>query len=78
MAVTRAAAASSQLSVGDLGRLLTVRLAQARTDLRQAQAVAQAELTAIQARIDQLEAAQVALTTDKEAFILQLQATGIL
>ena len=68
----------ANLAVGDIGRILTARIAQARADLRRAQDVAAAEALAMQAQIAELEAARDALTADREAFILQLQKIRVL
>lgn len=68
----------ANLAVGDIGRILSSRIANARADLRRAQDVAAAEFVAMQAQINELEAARDALTADREAFILQLQKIKVL
>lgn len=74
----RDAAGGENLATGDLSRLLTARLATAKATLRQAQEVSAREIAALQTEVAQIEAAIAALTTDREAFILQLQAAKIL
>ena len=63
---------------GDLDKILRSRIAAARADLRRSQDVAAAEALNIQAQITRLEQALAALTVEKEAFILQLQAVKVL
>ena len=66
------------LSPGDISKDLVRRIQEAKSDLRRMRDLAAADEANIQAKIAQLEAAQAALTAEREAFIIQLQVARVL